>query len=436
MSALSPRLAALAVRAAGGRWAPPVPRRGRSGPGPPQPREWALSVSPRGRLRVRLPCQVSVRPLDPQRCPGADRVLVAVSGGSPGHRGRERDPVRVEHDEALGQVAIVADGVDSKTAVDVRTPAKFGGCGGRARIGGIPSGLGWRCRLGWKPVLGNGIAPSLMRDIPGFQSLIELNPSVDLSAECPFTHGNSSKDLDIKTSGTGCVKIQKIECDNCKIETEKGTSVLQSIKSHKIDIRTNGGKVIGLGTLYGNTDICATEKGSVNIEKLQGTTINISTEDGLLKTKYLYAESASLSSESGDIMLGSIHGNTNLQTKTGNITVDSSDGSLKASTYHGTIDVYVSQLRKVDLKSQKGSIAVKVPASLKAYLELSGRKVDVSSEIQLKETQSVSKDDHVTISGHMNQRDERDKWIKADTQNGKVCLKTQSWFQSVKLKSS
>ncbi|XP_063253016.1 protein FAM185A [Prinia subflava] len=368
MSALSPRWAALAVRAAGGRWAPPVPRRGRSGPGPPPPREWALSVSPRGRLRVRLPCQVSVRPLDPQRCPGADRVLVAVSGGSPGRRGRERDPVRVEHDEALGQVAIVADGVDSKTAVDVRTPVKF--------------------------------------------------------------------DLDIKTSGTGCVKIQKIECDNCKIETEKGTSVLQSIKSHKIDIRTNGGKVIGLGTLYGNTDICATEKGSVNIEKLQGTTINISTEDGLLKTKYLYAESASLSSESGDIMLGSVHGNTNLQTKRGSITVDSSDGSLKASTYHGTIDVYVSQLRKVDLKSQKGSITVKVPASLKAYLELSGRKVDVSSEIELKETQSVSKDDHVTISGHMNQRDEKDKWIKADTQNGKVCLKSQSWIQSVKLKSS
>ncbi|XP_050179485.1 protein FAM185A [Myiozetetes cayanensis] len=371
MRALAPHWAALAVRAAGGRWAPPVPpRRGRSGPGPPGPREWALPVSPRGRLRVRLPCQVTVRPLDPQRWPGADRVLVAVSGGSPAPRGRERqrEPVRVEHDEALGQVAIVADDVDSKAAVDVRTPVKF--------------------------------------------------------------------DLDIKTSGTGCVKIQKIECDNCRIETEKGTSVLQSIKSHKIDIRTNGGKVIGLGTLYGNTDICATEKGSVNIEKLQGTTINISTEDGLLKTKYLYAESSSLSSVTGDIMLGSVHGNTTLETKTGSITVDSSDGSLKASTYHGTIDVYVSQLRKVDLKSQKGSITVKVPASLKAYLELSGRKVDVNSEIQLKETQRASKDDHVTISGHMNQKDETDKWIKAETQNGKVYLKSQSWIQSVKLKSS
>uniref|UniRef100_A0A8C5TP35 Family with sequence similarity 185 member A n=1 Tax=Malurus cyaneus samueli TaxID=2593467 RepID=A0A8C5TP35_9PASS len=269
---------------------------------------------------------VNVRPLDPQRCPGADRGAGGPERRQPRTRGRERDPVRVEHDEELGQVAIVADGVDSKATVDVRTPVKF--------------------------------------------------------------------DLDIKTSGTGCVKIQKIECDNCKIETEKGTSVLQSIKSHKIDIRTNGGKVIGLGTLYGNTDICATEKGSVNIEKLQGTAINISTEDGLLKTKYLYAESASLSSESGDIMLGSVH-------VLFFCFLDSSDGSLKASTYHGTIDVYVSQLRKVDLKSQKGSITVKVPESLKAYLELSGRKVDVSSEIQLKETQSASKDDHVTLSEYM-----------------------------------
>ncbi|NXR29354.1 F185A protein, partial [Cinclus mexicanus] len=172
---------------------------------------------------------------------------------------------------------------------------------------------------------------------------------------------------------------------------------------------------------------------SVNIEKLQGTTINISTEDGLLKTKYLYAESASLSSESGDIMLGSVHGKKEVYKFF--CFADSSDGSLKASTHHGTIDVYVSQLRKVDLKSQKGSITVKVPASLQAYLELSGRKVDVSSEIQLKDTQSASKDDHVTIRGHMNQRDETDKWIKADTQNGKVYLKSQSWIQSVKLKS-
>lgn len=42
----------------------------------------------------------------------------------------------------------------------------------------------------------------------------------------------------------------------------------------------------------------------------------------------------------------------------------------------------------------------------------------------------------LSFPGHMNQRDEKDKWIKADTQNGKVCLKSQSWIQSVKLRSS
>uniref|UniRef100_A0A670K311 Family with sequence similarity 185 member A n=1 Tax=Podarcis muralis TaxID=64176 RepID=A0A670K311_PODMU len=62
-------------------------------------------------------------------------------------------------------------------------------------------------------------------------------------------------DLDIKTTGNGCVKTEKIECNSCRIETEKGTSILRSIKSQKIDIQAKGGKVICLGTLQGNADI-------------------------------------------------------------------------------------------------------------------------------------------------------------------------------------
>ncbi|XP_025048315.1 protein FAM185A isoform X2 [Alligator sinensis] len=224
-----------------------------------------------------------------------------------------------------------------------------------------------------------------------------------------------------------------MECENCRIETEKGTSILNSIKSHTIHVQTNGGKIIGLGSLHGNTDIHVTGESSVNIEKLQGTSISISTEDGLLKTKYLYAESSFLSSAAGDILLGSVHGDITIETKTGNITVDSADGCLKASTHQGMIDVYVSQGKNIDLKSQKGSITVKVPASFKAYLQLSGSKVDVSPEIELKEIQSAPKDGHITITGHMNQLNDTDQWIKATTQNGTIHLKSQSWFQSIKL---
>uniref|UniRef100_A0A8D0L7T2 Family with sequence similarity 185 member A n=1 Tax=Sphenodon punctatus TaxID=8508 RepID=A0A8D0L7T2_SPHPU len=320
------------------------PSRGSSSPAQPQEgkkrsnkplKEWTLIVSPFGQLKMRLPCHVTVRPLDPLRYPDADRVFVTVSGVDRNlHQGLDLDNIQVKYDESRKEMSIISDSMDSKASVDVKTPIKF--------------------------------------------------------------------DLDIRTSGSVCVKIEKIECDNCRIETETGTSILQSIKS-------------------------------VKIEKLQGTSINISTEDGLLKMKYLYAESSFLSSTAGDILLGSIHGNTTLQTKTGNITVDSLDGCLKASTHQGAIDVYISQGKKVDLKCQKGSITVKVPASLKAYLQLSGSKVDVSPEIQLQETQHTFKDGHITITGHMNQKNEREKWIKADTQNGAVQLQSQSWFQSVKL---
>ena len=44
------------------------------------------------------------------------------------------------------------------------------------------------------------------------------------------------------------------------------------------------------------------------MKKIQGTTMNVSTEHGPLKVKAIYAESTSISSSSGRIQLGHIHG--------------------------------------------------------------------------------------------------------------------------------
>lgn len=240
-------------------------------------------------------------------------------------------------------------------------------------------------------------------------------------------------DLNIKSSGSGCVKVQNFECDNCRIETEQGTSILQSVKSQKLHIESKGGKVICLGTIYGNIDIHASDKSTVTVNKLQGSSVNISTEDGLLKAKYLYTESSFLSSAAGDISLGSVHGNITLQSKLGNITVDSSSGCLNASTHQGAIDVYVSHLGKVDLKSHKGSILVKVASSLQAYLQLSGKKIDVNSEVHVEEMNEAHKDDGVVITGLLNQASKNEKWIKADAPQGTISFRSQSWFQSLKL---
>ncbi|XP_044776005.1 protein FAM185A isoform X2 [Neomonachus schauinslandi] len=312
-------------------------------------KEWALLVSPFGRLRARLPCHLAVRPLDPLIYRDGDRVLVTVRAAEGG--ARDLAGLQVKYDEALEEVAIVSDTIDPQASVEVNAPLKF--------------------------------------------------------------------DLNIKSSGSGCVKIQNIECDNCKIETEQGTVILQSVKSQKLHVQTKGGKVICLGTVYGNIDIHASDKSTVTIDKLQGSTVNISAEHGLLEAKYLYTELSFLSSAAGDITLGSVH--------------DSSSGCLKASTHQGAIDVYVSQLGKVELKSHAGSILVKVTSSLQAHLQLSGKEVDVNSEVHVQEMTEVHKDDGVIITGLMNQASKHEKWIKADAPEGTVKFRSQSWFQSLKL---
>ncbi|KAM5189659.1 protein FAM185A isoform 3-T3 [Callospermophilus lateralis] len=289
------------------------------GPAPRTLKEWTLLVSPFGRLRVRLPCHLSVRPLDPLTYPDGNRLLVAVCGVEGGTLGL--NDLQVKYDEALQEVAILSDTVDPQA----------------------------------------------------------------------------------------------------------------SVEGQKLHVKTKGGRVISLGTVYGNIDIHASDKSTVTIDKLQGSSVNISTEDGLLKAKYLYTESSFLSSAAGDIALGSVHGNIIIQSETGNITIDSSSGCLRASTHQGAIDVYVSQLGKVELKSHKGSVIVKVPSSLQAHLQLSGKEIDVNPEICVQEMAEAHKDDGVIITGLMNQASKHEKWINVAAPKGIVSFRSQSWFQSLKL---
>ncbi|XP_069765827.1 fibrinogen-like 2a isoform X3 [Narcine bancroftii] len=226
-------------------------------------------------------------------------------------------------------------------------------------------------------------------------------------------------DLDISTFREGCVKIKKMECDNCSVETERGHSILNSLKAHKVKVQSRGGNVICLGTIHGNVDIQTSNKGVVEIEKLQGTNMNISTTNGALKTKYIYAKSSHLSSSIGNIELGNIH--------------DSSDGNLKATTQQGDLDVYISQLGIVNLITQEGSITLKVPKALRAKLQLSGAVVEISPELYLQDIDSRTGEGHQTIQGFLNGKAEGAHLIEAHTVHGMLNIKSQSWIESLKL---
>ncbi|XP_043083252.1 protein FAM185A [Puntigrus tetrazona] len=257
---------------------------------------------------------------------------------------------------------------------------------------------------------------------------VDSNVTVELTAP-------TKCDLHIKSKDKGNVKIQEMESDLCHVHTERGHCVLKSVKGHEVQVRSTGGNVTGLQTIHGNVDISTSLDSNVDIKKIQGTTMNLSTEHGDLKVKAIYGEHTSVSTSSGSVQIGHVHGEAIVQTKTGNIVIDSSSGALKVFTAAGNIDAYVGQDGRAELHSQQGAVCVRVPSSMKAAVRLCGTSVSISSEMvsSCRETERTSDDGKTTVTAHLNGGTHEERWIKATAEKGAVDLRTQSWFETLRL---
>lgn len=257
---------------------------------------------------------------------------------------------------------------------------------------------------------------------------VNSNMSVELTAPV-------KSDLYITAQGEGNVRIQKMECDVCKVQTEKGSCLLHSVKAHQVQVRTEGGAVTGGGTIHGNVDISASGDGAVDVKKIQGTVMKVSTERGPMKIKAIYAESITLASSSGCIQLGHVHGDATLKTDAGDVIVDGSNGHLQVASLRGDIDAYVGESGSAELTSQEGSVCVRVPSSMQAGLRLRGNAVEVSPELTLEDVERLSEHGQAYVTGHINGQVQEGRWIEAQAVRGTVRVKTQSWFESLKLGS-
>ncbi|XP_051238923.1 protein FAM185A [Dicentrarchus labrax] len=257
-----------------------------------------------------------------------------------------------------------------------------------------------------------------------------VNSSVLIDLVAPI-----KSNLFITTRGKGNVQVKKMECDICKVQTEKGDCLLHSVKGHQVEVKSLGGHVRGAGTIHGNVDISTCGDSAVDVKKLQGTRMNVSTERGPLKVKAIYAESSCVSSCSGRVELGHVHGNATVTNVSGDTVIDGSNSLLKISSHSGSIDVYVGDGGSAELHSQEGAVCVRVPSSLKAGVELRGASVDISSEVVLHGVENNTTEGQTTITGCINGEAPVDQWVKAHADRGSVRLKTQSWFESLKLGS-
>lgn len=258
----------------------------------------------------------------------------------------------------------------------------------------------------------------------------QVNSSLSIDLTAPI-----KSNLFITTQGKGEVQVKKMECDICKVQTEKGNCLLHSVRGHHVKVQSRGGHVTGVGTIHGNVDISTCGDSAVDVKKLQGTKMNVSTEHGPLRVKAIYAESSCISSCSGKVELGHVHGNATVKNVSGDTVIDGSNSFLKVSSHSGGIDVYVGDGGSAELHSQEGAVCVRVPSSLRAGVELCGVSVDVSPEVVLHGVENNKTEGQTTVTGYMNGESPADQWVKVQADRGSVRLKTQSWFESLKLRS-
>ncbi|XP_037538743.1 protein FAM185A [Nematolebias whitei] len=269
----------------------------------------------------------------------------------------------------------------------------------------------------------------------------EQNQELVISTQRVDSHVTIEMDAPLKsnlfitTEGKGDVEVKKMECEICRVQTQTGNCLLHSVKGHRIEVRSHGGHVTGLGTIHGNVDINTRGDGWVNVKKLQGTTMNVSTEHGSLKVKAVYAESNSVSSCSGPVELGHVHGNTTVKNVSGDTVIDGSNSFLKVSSNSGDIDAYVGDGGAAELHSQEGAVSVRVPSSLRVGVNLCGASVEISPEVVLHGVEHNTTDGWTTLTGCLNGEFPADRWVRARAERGPVRLRTQSWFESLKLGS-
>nr|XP_057932104.1 protein FAM185A [Doryrhamphus excisus]XP_057932105.1 protein FAM185A [Doryrhamphus excisus] len=236
----------------------------------------------------------------------------------------------------------------------------------------------------------------------------------------------------ISTHGEGNVEVKNMECDICTVHTERGNCILHSIKGHQVEVHS-GGDVTGLGTIHGNVEISASGSSAIRVKKLQGTTMKLSTERGDLKAKAIYAESSCISSCTGKMELGHVHGDATVKNTTGDTHIDGSNGFLKVSSQSGGIDVYVGDGGSAEVLSQEGAVCIRVPSSLRADVELCGASVDISHDVTLHQLQKNTTAGQTRVTGYMNTDCPLEQRLKVTTERGSVNLRMQSWFESLNL---
>jgi len=181
--------------------------------------------------------------------------------------------------------------------------------------------------------------------------------------------------------GPADVSVEGLEGEHISLQTDEGRVYTKDIKCGSIKLVTRAGDIICEGAALGNVDIRAGGSGRVSCDRMQGQEVVLANETGPISIKALYADRSSFSSLGGPVSVGSIHGNSTITIKEGQLDIGALDGSLKAMLGKGDINVQVSRHEAFQIKTESGDINLKLPSEITASLRLKGRFIQFDEKV-------------------------------------------------------
>jgi len=332
---------------------------------------WTYEVSPRGSITTILPFNTVIKPLPPQDYPYMNKVILALYYDP-------KDNVETPNSYKLGELADIYE-----------LKVKFDEDKANMNIG---------CDL-----------------LSGVSLPITCIIQVPINAQ-----------LDVKMLEKCDVSVEKMESNNLSVTTDAGNCYFRSIKCLDANVVSKSGSIISKSTFLGNLIFHTGNYGSIRADKLQGSTIQCVTDSGIIDIRSLYSSETSLESNSGDLLLGNIHGNISMKGQKSNIRIESLEGDLNVSLQSGNCDAHLSQHKHANIEIANGNANLSFTENVKTNLCLSCDHVKIDEKFNaLQEKKSNHWEGYIGEKGVSQ--------TNISTRCGSVYIKMLDWIQTTKL---
>jgi DUF4097 and DUF4098 domain-containing protein YvlB len=187
----------------------------------------------------------------------------------------------------------------------------------------------------------------------------DVTTGQELHVWLPFSMG-----VDVTATAAGPkVAVRSLE-GGVAVRSPVGLVELKSMKGGNVNVVTETGDVV-CTSLQGNIAI-TTGQGRIDVGKVQALDCNLVTESGSIMARAVYANSTRVSSISGTITLGAIHGDCAIVSGDGTVRVGTAEGKVAVTTTEGDIGIHLNACKAASLRSGSGDVCMFVLPSARA----------------------------------------------------------------------